>query len=187
MYLSIDFERHDALSIRVEGSHGRCFIGDGALERRRRFRREPHREVPEWRDEQPLEQHSAANRRGEQRRSAQRRSKELTGDAEPECKAEKETWRGDRPERLARHGLQEARSGVSAVGNRVSLAFSVEMTGVCVCVAAVTDCISTVRAVPVGMRTRGTSAPEAAQRHASKADGAQQETRDVEVHQRDDR
>ena len=38
-------------------------------------------------------------------------------------------------------------------------------------------------AVTVTVRA-GVASPEAAQRHRSKADGAQQQTRDVEVHQR---
>jgi len=49
---------------------------------------------------------------------------------------------------------------------------------------SVSCCVTAVsRAATVTVRV-GVASPEAAQRHRSKADGAQQQTRDVEVHQR---
>jgi hypothetical protein len=45
--------------------------------------------------------------------------------------------------------------------------------------------IAVARAAAMSVRVGVALAPEAAQRHGSEADGAQQQTRDVEVHQKE--
>jgi hypothetical protein len=185
--LSVHLERYDALPVRIERGDGRCLISEGALERARRLRREPHEKIPERRHEGALEQHRAGNRRGGQQRAAEKWARDQTRGAKSESEAEQESRRCNGPEYAARGTTRSVRYRVVRVSgggvlDRMHLCRPVAMSQLGVSRVAMTE--MGMASVPVSA-ARMTVAPETAQRHGRQARGAQQQTRDVEVHRKE--
>src|SRR6185437_5323154 len=138
---------------------------------------EAHRQIPERRDEQPLERDTAEHGGRREHHAAGKGPYDEPGGAEAEEEAEQKARRRQRPKGPARCGASTRRErmrirrtmrgvGMAAVG-----AMRVQMH---VSVAGVTACT-----VASG---RMTSRPETAECHDAEAGGTEQETRDVEVH-----